>query len=157
MAKLSDDDYRKAWLHLTNSYNSDGQWPPTLPNAPHIIHPFNYGYCFENLLKAELLVGGVDRTRLETDPVLTIREILGLQQKLILKKADYLLKNGNDEQKRAAGVARTLIRKSQDGSSIDKEGRVLLPSEYTVRAEMMVEARQLVGGVEIEVAEDMKK
>jgi len=157
VAKLSDDDYRKAWLHLTNSYNSDGQWPPTLPNAPHIIHPFNYGYCFENLLKAELLVGGVDRTRLETDPVVTIREILGLQQKLILKKADYLLKNGNDEQKRAAGLARTLIRKSQDVSSIDKEGKVLLPSEYTVRAEMMVEARQLVGGVEIEVAEDMKK
>ena len=68
---------RRVWYHLTNSYNSDGQWPPTLPDAPHIVHPFNYGYCFENLLAAELLIGGVDRQRLATDPFATIREILG--------------------------------------------------------------------------------
>ena len=74
---------RRVWYHLTNSYNSDGQWPPTLPEAPHIVHPFNYGYCFENLLAAELLVGGVDRQRLTTDPVATIREILGPQQELV--------------------------------------------------------------------------
>ena len=63
----------KVWYHLTNSYNSDGQWPPTLPDAPHIIHPYNYKYCFENLLAAELLVGGVDRTRLKTDSVKNTR------------------------------------------------------------------------------------
>lgn len=55
---LDDATVEKVWYHLTNSYNSDGQWPPTLPDAPHIIYPFNYQYCFENLLAAELLVGG---------------------------------------------------------------------------------------------------
>ena len=154
---LTRSNYRKAWLHLTNSYNSDGQWPPTLPKAPHIIHPFNYSYCFENLLKAELLVGGVDRCRLKTDPVETLRQILGLQQTLILKKAGHLRKKGNAAQKQVALLAETLIRKSREVSSINRAGKVLLPSEYTARAEMMVEARRLVGGVEIEVAEDMKK
>ncbi|MGW8256385.1 MAG: hypothetical protein ACWGMZ_02755, partial [Thermoguttaceae bacterium] len=43
--ELNSDMQRLAWFHLTNSYNSDGQWPPTLPDAPHIVHPFNYGYC----------------------------------------------------------------------------------------------------------------
>jgi hypothetical protein len=33
---------------------------------------------------------------------------------------------------------------------------VLQPSEYRVRAEAMVAARRLVGGVEIEVVHDMK-
>ena len=153
--KLSDDDRRQAWLHLTNSFNSDGQWPPTLPDAPHIIHPFNYGYCFENLLKAELLVGGVDRSKLKTNPVTTLKEILSLQQALILKKAEFLQKKGTAAQKKAAKVAATLIVRSQDVSSINPKAKVLLPSEYTVRAEMMVAARQLVGGVQIEVTEDM--
>jgi len=154
--KLSDEDRSQAWLHLTNSYNSDGQWPPTLPEAPHIIHPFNYGYCFENLLKAELLVGGVDRSKLVTNPVTTLKAILTLQQRLILKKAAHLEKTGTAAQKKAAKLATTLIKKSQDVSSINPADKVLLPSEYTVRAEMMVEARQLVGGVEIEVTQDMK-
>ena len=57
---LDDVEVERGWYHLTNSYNSDGQWPPTLPQAPHIIHPFNYSYCFENLLTAHHLVGGVD-------------------------------------------------------------------------------------------------
>ena len=60
------------------------------------------------------------------------------------------------KEKKAAKLATTLIKKSQDVSSINAADKVLLPSEYTVRAEMMVEARQLVGGVEIEVTEDMK-
>ena len=57
-APLDDETKKMAWFHLTNSYNSDGQWPPTLPEAPHIVHPYNYAYCFENLLRAEMLVGG---------------------------------------------------------------------------------------------------
>ncbi|MGH8022025.1 MAG: hypothetical protein ACRED1_00470, partial [Limisphaerales bacterium] len=156
-SKLSDDDRRQAWLHLTNSYNSDGQWPPTLSDAPHIVHPFNYGYCFENVLKAELLVGRVDRDMLTTNPVTTLKAILSLQQALIVKKSACLQKNGNAAQKKAAATAATLIKKSQAVSSINPSDTVLLPSEYTVRAEMMTEARRLVGGVEIEVTEEMKK
>ena len=156
-SRLSNDDRNLAWLYLTNSYNSDGQWPPTLPDAPHIIHPFNYGYCFENLLKAELLVGGVNRDKLTISPVATLKAILSLQQGLILKKAAHWQKHGSAAQKKAAAMAATLIKKSQDLSSINPMDKVLLPSEYTVRAEMMVEARRLVGGVAIEVTEDMKK
>lgn len=155
-SKLSAEDTRQAWLYLTNSYNSDGQWPPTLPTAPHIIHPFNYSYCFENLLKAELLVGGVDRSQLISDPVVTMKEILTLQQNLILKKARYLRQKGNIAQKKAAVAAETLIRRSRDVTSIKSADKVLQPAEYTVRAEMMIEARRLIGGVEIEVTEDMR-
>jgi len=54
---LDEQTVRKIWYYLTNSYNSDGQWPPTLPEAPHIVHPFDYEYCFDNLVKAEVLVG----------------------------------------------------------------------------------------------------
>ncbi len=147
----------QAWLHLTNSYNSDGQWPPTLPNAPHIVHPFNYSYCFENLLKAELLVGGIDRGRLTSNPVTTLKTILSRQQDLILKKSARLQKKGATGQKKTAVVAAMLIKKSRDVSTIGPSEKVLLPSEYTIRAEMMVQARRLVGGVEIETAEDMKK
>ncbi|MGH7979613.1 MAG: hypothetical protein ACREE6_09575, partial [Limisphaerales bacterium] len=126
-------------------------------DAPHIVHPFNYGYCFENLLKAELLVGRVDRDMLTTNPVTTLKAILSLQQALIVKKSACLQKNGNAAQKKAAATAATLIKKSQAVSSINPSDTVLLPSEYTVRAEMMTEARRLVGGVEIEVTEEMKK
>ena len=145
--KLDDETRRMAWLYLTNSYNSDGQWPPTLPTAPHIIHPFNYGYCFENLLKAELLVGGVDRSKLRTDAVRTMGEILTLQQDMILKKAAKLVKTGTGEQKKKAPIATKLIVTSRDVESIKADRKVLQPSEYTVRAEAMIAARRLVGGV----------
>lgn len=148
---LDDDTKTLAWFHLTNSYNSDGQWPPTLPDAPHIVHPFNYAYCFEHLLKAEILVGGVNRDELETDPAKTLSEILTLQYQLILDKAETLLASGNAEEKARAARARILIEKSQDISSVcDSGSKVLYPSEYRVRAEALVEARQLVGGVLIE-------
>ncbi|MCK5001305.1 MAG: hypothetical protein KAS23_17295, partial [Anaerohalosphaera sp.] len=88
---------KRAWYHLTNSYNSDGQWPPTLPESPHIIHPFNYQYCFENLLQAEQIVGGIDRSRLYTDPVQTLKEILTIQQDLVLAKADKLIASADAE------------------------------------------------------------
>jgi alpha-amylase/alpha-mannosidase (GH57 family) len=156
-SSLPGDDRRQAWLHLTNSYNSDGQWPPTLPDAAHIVHPFNYAYCFRNLLKAELLVGGVDRNRLRTQPVVALREVLSLQQRLILKKARRLAVSGTTAQKKAAKLAATLIRKSGDVSRIDPKEKILYPAEYEVRAEMLVEARRRVGGVQIEVTNDLKQ
>lgn len=148
---FDDMTREKAWYHLTNSYNSDGQWPPTLPDAPHIIHPFNYQYCFENLLAAELLVGGVDRNRLETDPVKTLKSILSIQQKLVLKKAEKLLKSAGIEEVQRAQKAKMLIMKSQNTDSVEAAGdKLLYPAEYTIRAEALVEARRLVGGIEIE-------
>jgi hypothetical protein len=148
---LDADTRTLAWFHLTNSYNSDGQWPPTLPDAPHIVHPFNYAYCFENLLQAEMLVGGIERNELETDPATTLSEILAPQQQLILHKAATMLASANAAEKVKAARARILIEKSQDVSSVRNSGaRILYPSEYRVRAEALVEARQLVGGVLIE-------
>jgi alpha-amylase/alpha-mannosidase (GH57 family) len=147
-----DEEIRKiAWFHLTNSYNSDGQWPPTLPDAPHIVHPFNYTYCFDNLLKAEILVGGINRDEIGIDPVETLKEVLALQQNLVLEKAETLLATGEPDEKIRAMRAKTLIRGSQDVSSLyDHGGKVLAPSDYRIRAEMLVEARRLVGGVPIE-------
>jgi hypothetical protein len=149
-SRLDKETKRLAWFHLTNSYNYDGQWPPTLPDAPHIVHPFNYAYCFENLLKAEMLVGGVKRDRLRTNPVKTLRDILTMQQKLVLDKAETLLSSGNGEEKAKAGRAKILVRKSQEGSSVRDGAKIQYPSEYRIRAEALVEALRLVGGVLIE-------
>jgi hypothetical protein len=149
--QLEESDLKRAWYHLTNSYNSDGQWPPTLPQAPHIIHPFNYGYCFENLLAAELIVGGVDRSSLDTDPVKTLREILTIQQDLVLDRAEGMIASGDPETAAKGRLAKGMIEKSRDCSSIAGSGSgVLYPAEYTVRAEALVEARRVVGGIEIE-------
>ena len=155
-ASLPKETARLAWLHLTNSFNSDGQWPPTLPEAPHIVHPFNYGYNFDNLLQAELLVGGVDRSRLQTDPVAAIREILTMQQDLILKQAEALLAGGHEQQKRNAQRAKTLIETSRNLDSLKATGPLLYPSDYGIRADALAEARRLVGGVEIEIVENMR-
>ena len=100
---------RRMWYHLTNSYNSDGQWPPTLPDAPHVVHPFNYSYCFENLLAAELLIGGVDRGRLTADPVATLREVLGPQQALVEAKARSLAASENATEAGNGRLAAELI------------------------------------------------
>lgn len=139
----------KAWYHLTVSYNSDGQWPPTLPEAPHIIHPFNYAYCFENLLTAHYLVGGVDLDSLETDASRVIEEVIYPQSQLIREKAQRLGKNGSEEER-----AKTVLAESLLGVAMEKDslrGRKTLGSgEYTVRANALVEARQSVGGVMIE-------
>lgn len=154
-SRLPAEQLRLAWYHLTNSYNSDGQWPPTLPDAPHIVHPFNYAYCFENLLRAELLCGGVDRTRLRTNPAATLREILGLQEDLILRKARRLSAQGKKAERSAGRRARTLILTARNLSSIQAVKKILYPSDYQVRADAMVEARRAVGGVEIEKNEDL--
>ena len=139
----------KAWYHLTNSYNSDGQWPPTLPQAPHIIHPFNYGYCFENMLTAHHLVGGVALDSLDTDAAATLAEIIDLQSALILKKAELLRTNGSDAAKADAILAETLIKVAMEKASLRGQ-KTLGSGEYTVRANDLVEARRLVGGVVIE-------
>ena len=149
--KLDQCDLKRAWFHLTNSYNSDGQWPPTLPEAPHIIHPFNYGYCFENLLQAELIVGGVDRSELNTDPVETLKEILTIQQDLVLAKAEIMIASGDKDVAADALNAKGMIEKSRDYSSITQSGaKILYPAEYTIRAEALAQARRVVGGIEIE-------
>ncbi len=157
--KLTESDIKRAWYHLTNSYNSDGQWPPTLPQAPHIIHPFNYRYCFENLLAAELIVGGVDRSRLSTDPVATLKEILTIQQDLILDKATKLIEDGTAKEKSDALTAKGMIERSRSYESMtSSKAKILYAAEYTIRAEALAEARRLVGGVKIEdVSQGMKK
>lgn len=157
--ELGPEEAERAWYHLTNSYNSDGQWPPTLPEAPHLVHPFNYDYCFENLLQAESIVGGVDRSSLETDPVKTLREILTLQQDLILAKAEQMIASGDAADQAAGAQARAMIEKSRDVAELTRSGvKVLYPAEYTIRAEATADARRLVGGVEIEkVSTGMEK
>lgn len=152
---LDESIIRKIWYHLTNSYNSDGQWPPTLPDAPHVIHPFNYQYCFENLLKAEMLLGGVDRDQLKTDPIDSLTEILSLQQDLIEKKAMTLIKSGDKISRQDAKLALYLIERSRDMSTLQKKQlKVLYPTEYTIRAESLIQARRLVAGIIIESNQD---
>lgn len=150
-SKLSFEVQKKCWYHLTNSYNSDGQWPPTLPDAPHIIYPYNYKYCFDNLLAADQLLGGDNRDQLDTDPVKTLESILSLQANLIKQKGTRLLESSNVVEKNNAILALALIDKCLDFSSVkDSSEKILYPSEYECRANMMIEARRLVGGVEIE-------
>jgi hypothetical protein len=138
---------KKIWFHLTNSYNSDGQWPPTTKASPHIIYPFNYKHNFENLLMAETLLGGVDRSRLDTDPRQTMKDIFTMQQDLVLEKAKKLVAMGTAAQKQKAKLAKELIRRSRDMTSVPPGTTVLYPSEYEVRADALIEARKLVGGV----------
>jgi alpha-amylase/alpha-mannosidase (GH57 family) len=145
--KLDPEIAKRVWFHLTNSYNSDGQWPPTTKASPHIIYPFNYKYNFENLLAAENLLGGVDRSKIDADPRQTMKEIFTMQQDLVLEKADKLLKTGNAKKKKAAAFAKQLILRSRDMSSVPPGTKVLYPSEYEVRADALILARQLVGGI----------
>ncbi len=139
----------RAWFHLTNSYNSDGQWPPTLPSAPHIIHPFNYAYCFENLLTAHHLVGGVNLAALDTDAARTLAEILDLQAKLIEDKAMAMAAEGDPKRRNDAELALALLDVARERKS-QRRKKILEASEYTVRADALVEARRQVGGVVIE-------
>jgi len=148
---MNGETLKRAWYHLTNSYNSDGQWPPTLADAPHIVHPFNYGYCFDNLLMAEILAGGVDRSKLPCTAEDTLREILGIQQELVLEKAAAMRSSAVREEREKAELAVSLIEKSRNTDSISESGgKILYSSEYAARAEMLVKARRLVGGISIE-------
>jgi len=71
-----------------------------------------------NLLRAEMLVGGVPRDQLKTDPAETIKEILGPQQQLILAKAEQWLATGSAIEKARAARARMLIQRSQAVDSL---------------------------------------
>lgn len=135
------------WFHLTNSYNSDGQWPPTTKASPHFIYPFNYNYNFQNLLTAEMLLGGVDRSSLETDPVATLRAVFTMQQDLVLAKAAERLASGPEAEQADARLARELIERSRCVANIDPAEKILYPAEYEIRAEALIRARKLVGGV----------
>jgi hypothetical protein len=149
---------KRAWYHLTNSYNSDGQWPPTLPDAPHIVHPFDYEYCHDNLVKAEALVGGVDRAKLTVEPAATLHAILRYQQDLIEKKARAILDGKEQGDAAAAREALELIAVSRDLTTVRGEGtKTLDPVEYLVRADFMVAARRLVGGVRLEDVDESEK
>jgi hypothetical protein len=147
--ELPKEVAERVWYHLTNGYNSDGQWPPTIPAAPHIIHPFNYGYCFENLLTAHHLVGGVDLDTLTADASVTLSEIIDMQSKLILTKAEEVKSTGSEIEKSNALLAEQLLRVAMEKESLVGQ-KTLGSGEYTVRANAMVEARRLVGGIIIE-------
>ncbi len=48
-------------------------------------------------------------------------------------------------------IAKTLIEKSRDVESIKQSSdKILYPAEYAIRANMLIEARRLVGGVVLE-------
>jgi alpha-amylase/alpha-mannosidase (GH57 family) len=151
---------QQAWFYLTNSYNSDGQWPPTLPEAPHIVHPYNYRYCFENLLAAEMLVGGIDRRQLSIDPINILHEILTPQQNLVLKKAEDILQTNRTHDRTKAEQAIALIQQSRAMlSRFDRRIKLLYPSDYEIHANALVRARNLVGGIPIEnltISENLK-
>ncbi|VGO15343.1 Alpha-amylase 1 [Pontiella desulfatans] len=146
-ASLPEAVVEKFWFHLTNSYNSDGQWPPTTKKSPHIIYPFNYQYCFENLLTADTLLGGVDKASLATDPVQTMKDIFTMQQDLVLQKAASLADGGTDGEQKSAALAQELIARARNYGSVDRTLKILFPAEYATRAGLLMEARQLVGGV----------
>ena len=97
------------------------------------------------------MVGGVDRNKLSSSPLDTVKEILTIQQNLILDKANMLISNGTDEEKKNATQAKTLIERSRNLDSVAlSSDKILYPSEYTIRANMLIEARRLVGGVVLE-------
>lgn len=146
---LEKDELKRAWYYLTNSYNSDGQWPPTLPQSPHIVHTFNYAYCFENLIMAELLVGGIDRSTMDTDPVATLQQILSPQQKLVLCKADEFIQSSDLAIQKTGQLAKAMIAKSMDISAV-ADKKILYPDEYKIRADLLIQARKLVKGIKIE-------
>ena len=152
--KIQDEKtLKKAWYHLTNSYNSDGQWPPTLPESPHIVHPFNYEYCFSNLEKAWIMVGRPDLNNLPTNPAQTLKEILLPQSELIQQKAVEMLEMNAENEK--AQTALKLITEATDFGAVENSNeKVLTTMEYETRVNKIVSARRLVGGVQIEKAEN---
>ena len=70
---------------------------------------------------------------------------------MVQEKAEALLSSGEAEEKARARCALTLLEKSRDLRSIQAAGvNILYADEYRVRAEALVEARRLVGGVVLE-------
>ena len=94
-----------------------------------------------------MLLGGVDRSEIDACPLETMKAIFTMQQDLVLEKADELLANGSAAEKDKAALAKELILRSRDTTSVPPGTKVLYPSEYEVRADALILARQLVGGV----------
>ena len=69
----------------------------------------------------------------------------------ITLKPDSLISIGTEEERKNALHAKTLIEKSRNLDSVALSSeKILYPSEYTIRANMLIEARRLVGGVVLE-------
>ena len=69
----------------------------------------------------------------------------------ITLKPDSLISIGTEEERKNALHAKTLIEKSGNLDSVALSSeKILYPSEYTIRANMLIEARRLVGGVVLE-------
>ena len=74
-----------------------------------------------------------------------------MQQDLILDKAINMSQSSDDEEKRNGIQAISLITKSRDIKELKSLAiKILYPAEYKIRADALVEARRLVGGVELE-------
>ena len=66
-----------------------------------------------------------------------------------------LLNSSDDGKINDAKLALYLIGKSRNVSSLETNKlKVLHPSEYTIRAEALVQSRQLVGGIIIETNQE---
>ena len=110
------------------------------------------------MVKAEALVGGVDRAKLTVEPAATLHAILRYQQELIEKKARAILDGKEQGDAAAAREALELIAVSRDLTTVQGEGtKTLDPVEYLVRADFMVAARRLVGGVRLEDVDESEK
>jgi len=117
---LDESTRALAWYHLTNSYNSDGQWPHAARRPAHRA-PYNYAYCFDNLLRAELLVGGVDRSRLTADRSKPSASPLHAAS-ADPQEGRQAAGQGSDAEKAAAAKAATLILKSQNVEALRVPG-----------------------------------
>jgi hypothetical protein len=106
-----------------------------------------------------LIVGGIDRNELPTDPVAILKEILSIQQGLVAAKAQALIASDDPVQRQNARQAMQMIETSRDARSLEASGKkILFPAEYAIRARSLIEARRLVGGIEIErVSQKLEK
>ena len=97
---------------------------------------------------------GVDYSRLETDPEKTIQTILGPQQTLVLEKCEIIARGEDENLKEKALKAKNLIFEAQNMDSLKiRNSKTLHPDEYEKRTNALVEARTLIGGIEIEKCE----
>ena len=96
---------------------------------------------------------------MKTQPVATLKEILSIQQDLVAAKAQTMIAADNTTEYDKDRRALQMIDTSRDVRSLEVSGvKVLFPAEYTIRAQSLIEARRLVGGIEIErVSQGLKK
>ena len=82
-------------------------------------------------------------------PAFLLQEILDPNRNVDSRYTTFsaVLKSGSAQEKKDAAFASELILRSRDTSGIEPGTKVLYPSEYEVRADALILARQLVGGV----------